>query len=762
MTSQRLVMFLFLLMKMSAVFSQEPLPFCPPLSLNSFLLSRNNTLSCGVPLSRSYLYSKHEAILVLESLPSLLPVGETSSLRLFACRPLEVPESFWRDTYSVSSVVPWTLSSCQAEEVNFWGVIKSKTSIQPVKVERYKEPSNSSSCEWEVRFTPAYEESYTLEIVNDRLRSSVYSSTQSFVSSLQRNKTWAGATRLHVHDFLERGSPSLTCYHKCSIFEKCAYWSQDGKTCIFYTNETLPKLESSMGKVSGIRNNFTGPVYVGGKSKWREERMDPTCREQGRPYNAVQRFKAVSSDSHLSNQSILGNNIAEVIDNRPFCTQSDLEGLFGTDWHWVSFKQSLCSSNIKSEMRSMANEAEVIMQIEPNVETNETFRCESPLENVRLTWYKLYHTQSATTIYAAKSSSSPKFARKKGSEYELFSWTHPSTHIPSHHYARFFKNTSLCIPYPPSRHLTENNTSAIIDSFVAMTPPWQRRPVCTLGEWAVPPGTLQARQKRHWKTKAVQLIVETVNLISYKPSIPREFGYTWEPILNTCRIQHKPRSTLHACLEEAKFSKIYISGDSITGGLSMVLKWMLTQNFDTKWYLKAQKITPTHVLLDSSPNASRSSVLIKDLSCPLLPKSRCIKSLIDINSPSPYLFITNFRIQHLLRDMSLHEFESSIAHFFASFREARSVGKINPSSRFVFVTAMAMLHFRVIFCTTARAESYSEVVSYYARRTEGWVVIDAFNMTLTRPDLSQEGMHFDDSISYMIVQMMMNHLCSPI
>lgn len=232
----------------------RPLPLCSPdLQLHDYLLPPAESASCGLPLSRSYLFSKYNAILVAAAVRSNITEGDQVKVRIVACRPVspagaDMPFGFWSDTQSVSSSEHWTLATCQATEVNFWGRITSKETFESVKVGRVSSSEVDTSCEWEASFSPAYPGLYTLEIANDWLWGSNQASLDE--CGLQIHSEWVGGTPLHLPPALTRGSPFSHCCNKCSVQEQCFYFTStvaanNIEECRLYTNASTPHLIST-------------------------------------------------------------------------------------------------------------------------------------------------------------------------------------------------------------------------------------------------------------------------------------------------------------------------------------------------------------------------------------------------------------------------------------------------------------------------------------------------------------------------------------
>lgn len=138
MTLDLVFAFILIVLQRNIAGHDSPLPLCPPdLQLTHYLLPQKESESCGLPLSRSYLFSKHNAILVADPVPKNAFMDSLVSMRIYACRPATSHPGvgeFWKDSLSVGDVIPWTLAMCQAAEVNFWARISSNETIESVKV----------------------------------------------------------------------------------------------------------------------------------------------------------------------------------------------------------------------------------------------------------------------------------------------------------------------------------------------------------------------------------------------------------------------------------------------------------------------------------------------------------------------------------------------------------------------------------------------------------------------------------------------------
>ena len=120
--------------------------------------------------------------------------------------------------------------------------------------------------------------------------------------------------------------------------------------------------------------------------------------------------------------------------------------------------------------------------------------------------------------------------------------------------------------------------------------------------------------------------------------------------------------------------------------------------------------------------------------------------------------ILNFDIQHLLWHHTIEEVLNNTNMFFKLFREEKDKGYFKNTT-FIFFNGMADHSFREPFCTTQRSQKLSQFMGDQAK-SAGWMVLDAFNMTLLRPDSSVDGMHYSDAINYMFIQMILNMVCN--
>lgn len=281
----------------------------------------------------------------------------------------------------------------------------------------------------------------------------------------------------------------------------------------------------------------------------------------------------------------------------------------------------------------------------------------------------------------------------------------------------------------------------------------------TLGANTIPPGAMRVEATHTKAGRPTEVKITAPRKFSYDASVPRVTGLRWEP-LQQCRLRHFTRRQLQSCLDEQwHFKTVFLAGDSVTGGLSRVLKWMVgVNNLSAEWYLQRERgsdreIVSSEVSLgsldshtDNTNNKGRSrrsrkkkSLSISNLKCILEESSTCIKKIIQKKDTSPILVIINFKIHHLMAHFSTASIATKAANFFTLFEQAVKLHQIHPLSRFIFISAMATLKFREVYCTTTRAQIMSDVIASRARQTSQWLVIDAFNMTMMRPDLSHDG-----------------------
>lgn len=274
---------------------------------------------------------------------------------------------------------------------------------------------------------------------------------------------------------------------------------------------------------------------------------------------------------------------------------------------------------------------------------------------------------------------------------------------------------------------------AKVSKSALIPPPWQKMPVCTLGDEIYPDSNLREFQ---------------MYPVSYQPGNQWISNFRWQGDL--CDFEHYNRAQIRRSLASHGFQRILIGGDSVMGGLGQVIKWMTgvsSMSVTERWYSDSVR----HMIQDVSENSKSAHLDIQGIECNLNEPDRCIKAVLRNQTQS--VVVVNFGIQHLMWNQNLATMSDWLVRFEETFGLAKDLFK--KGSRFVFVNSVAIHGFREPYCTTERAKRFSEVISTTVKRM-GWEVVDAFNMTYLRPDLSVDGMHFGDSMNYMLAQVIFN------
>ena len=153
---------IYIIMLWFAIVSSTPLPYCDNIS-KDYILDGTSQMNCGLPLSRSYLYSKYNLILLIEDLSSYsLRVGELVSFRIYGCI-VNKENELWFDNYTVANTIPMTThEDCNSVEFDLWSRIVSPHAIHGVEIT--KSP-DSAGCEWKGSFTPTASGTLYIEVL---------------------------------------------------------------------------------------------------------------------------------------------------------------------------------------------------------------------------------------------------------------------------------------------------------------------------------------------------------------------------------------------------------------------------------------------------------------------------------------------------------------------------------------------------------------------------------------------------------------------
>lgn len=276
----------------------------------------------------------------------------------------------------------------------------------------------------------------------------------------------------------------------------------------------------------------------------------------------------------------------------------------------------------------------------------------------------------------------------------------------------------------------------------SITPPWQLHPRCTLGHVPIPPETMDMKGVF---TKVISFSYVHSALTGYEYISPAK-----------CRFKYLSRGNVRSCFSNISLASIIVSGDSVIGGFSSVFKWIIGVNAQTNknWYDASHK----HLVTLSSLALSQSKFTFGGLRCHLKSYKKCLEDIMLIPHENKSLVIINWHLQHLIWGQTFARAETWANRFYKLFKKARNAGRISTNHTFIFFNGMALHGFREPYCTQDRSRRFSNMIGNEAR-SAGWMVLDAFNMTLLRTDMSNDGMHYNDAMNFMFCQMILNMLC---
>ena len=199
------------------------------------------------------------------------------------------------------------------------------------------------------------------------------------------------------------------------------------------------------------------------------------------------------------------------------------------------------------------------------------------------------------------------------------------------------------------------------------------------------------------------------------------------------------------------------AGDSVIGGLTAVLKWVIGLNAQrgSTWYNPSQK----HVVSQSSVTLQNGKFTVGGLRCHLKSFRKCLREIQRLPQNQRMYIILNWNLQHLIWGQSFRTVTKWVSKFYQLFRKSKDAGEISNNHTFIFMNGMALHGFREPYCTQSRSQRFSKMIESHAKPA-GWFVLDAFNMTLLRTDMSYDGMHYNDAMNYMFVQVLLNIICT--
>ena len=266
-----------------------------------------------------------------------------------------------------------------------------------------------------------------------------------------------------------------------------------------------------------------------------------------------------------------------------------------------------------------------------------------------------------------------------------------------------------------------------------LAPGWQLAPQCHLSKHLRPPGVIDAHHA----------IVKKIG-VHTPPTYASGFEFVGA---NGCAFRHFSRGHMHQCLRERRIGRVIANGDSImTAGFVSMFSYLLGVGSSGK----ALHTTEAEAIVISSGTRR----------CSLNHQAACLADITEtmgVDAP-PTLMVVNFAIHSLMPQASLAMVTNNAAAFFLGFMEAQRSGRIGYQHIFIFMSATAANGFREGHENLVRASTFSRAIAA-AARPAGWLYVDAYNMTLSRPDASNDGSHFADPVNYMASQVLLGSVC---
>jgi hypothetical protein len=704
------------------------LPLCK-LDANSYLLPKAFVVEkCYIPVSRSYLYSKYNAAFVLSGGDAVSNgvVGETMSFSLYACH-LETPSqnsSLWIEDEVVQFPIPLHNHTELCESTDFYFLARafSEHSIELASVVKIPR-----SCEWEISFKPAFTGPYSLEVVNTWINGAIEPNREA-CEKAEKNKYWVGTSDGNIPFHLQRGPPWMECCDRCQLYESCKYWTMNYTKddtrhlqCYLYSSATGLKSISPSDQedpnhvyfLSGIRKSEETQIYVGGSLMRQSSENTLHCKKQGQVINSPLNFTVAESTTSGSTTLAYKNAFAHAVNsNREtnICSSGDVK-----DGLWVKLiDSSRCISDCDfANAPPVCDEGTSNEYIWEALSKSRLISTNLLLDGIRYTSH-YYHNESMSNLYCV--------GFKEHHTISLKSYA-PSRELNCSFWNANFNSSKLL-------------RNAGIDHLYSMKQPWQVFPQCNL----------QGSAKHN-------PITQYAMARFYSPY------FEWASKSDSgCVYKHYSYGAARKCLKNARISNILLRGDSVMNGFRR----------EMMWYLKTEKKAEPSISIDETLEIEHDA-----LSCGFaflmepFDISNCIESFKKIRKNSltnvPNLenntaIMLNFDLQHMIWHYKVQVLEERASLFFKLFKEEKVKGYFKNTT-FVFFNGMADHTFREPFCTTQRSQKISQIMGDLAR-SAGWLVLDAFNMTLLRPDGSQDGMHYGDPINYMFTQVFINMLCN--
>ena len=122
---------------------------------------------------------------------------------------------------------------------------------------------------------------------------------------------------------------------------------------------------------------------------------------------------------------------------------------------------------------------------------------------------------------------------------------------------------------------------------------------------------------------------------------------------------------------------------------------------------------------------------------------------------------TNFRVQHETWQMSLADIETALKQQADAHAQlaSRLQEKYQVRYQRLFISAHAVHGFITAGLTPSRQESVN-ALAHKILRAAGWEIVDAYNMSLARPDLTVEGLHTKGGLSRALTDVILNAIAN--
>jgi hypothetical protein len=213
------------------------------------------------------------------------------------------------------------------------------------------------------------------------------------------------------------------------------------------------------------------------------------------------------------------------------------------------------------------------------------------------------------------------------------------------------------------------------------------------------------------------------------------YGFEYVPSLDS-RYKFYSYKEMQDCRRRLGLTHIFLSGDSIINGLHTMLTWI------------------------QSEGAASSFGSLSTITCDIHKADACVATIQSLGArlaTDRAIMVMNFAIQHVMAE-PIEDVRRHVSIFVNTFQKARSAGLISSHIDFILLTATATHGFRNAYLSMPRAKLFSDVFVEAATSLD-WFVIDLYGMSYLIPEASYDGMHYHVGLNFMIVQMILNHVC---